>query len=367
MARNRTERLPPPATAPPIGGYYQATSRGDVKRIHNLQRLVLSSYSARLLLANVALHGLEQAIALSKPQYRRPALIRYAADLVILHHDLDSLEQARQEAEQWLAQMGLRLKPSKTHLTHTLNSYQGKVGFDFLGFTIRQYRTTKHRTRTYRGEPGYKTLIRPSKKAIKRHLSKLKQIIRDYRGTSQAAPIGKLNPIIRGWANYYKTCSAKAIFNLLDKELFWKLAKWGRFRHPRKWWKWVYRRYWQRHLQKGTIEFSDDDYTLIDHADTKIEQHAKVKESKSPFDGDWPYWTTRLGKDPTKSKPVCVLMRIQKGRCTHCGLRLRAMDVLEVHHQDSNHNNHHYTNLALIHGHCHDQAHRSPVLVTTAA
>lgn len=319
------------------------------------------------LLANVALHGLEEAIVSSHPKRNRPALIRYADDLVILHHDLDSLEQARQETEEWLAAMGLRLKPSKTHITHTLIPHQDNVGFDFLGFNIRQYPTTQYHTRTYRGQPGLKTLIRPSKKAIKRHLFKLKQILRQYRGHSQAALIGKLNPIIRGWANYYKTCAAKKVFNLIDKELFWKLAKWGRFRHPRKWWKWVYQRYWQRHPQKGTLEFTDGDYTLIDHVDTKIERHTKVKGHKSPFDGDWPYWTARLGKDPTKPKRVCVLMRIQKGRCTECGLRLRATDVLEIHHRDGNHHNHHYQNLALIHGHCHDFVHRSMVLVTAAA
>ena len=134
------------------------------------------------LLANVALHGLETAIVSSKPKRNRPALIRYADDMVILHHDLDSLKQARQETEDWLAEMGLRLKPSKTSVTHTFTPHQGQVGFDFLSFTIRQYPTPKHRTRTYRGKPGFKTLIRPSKKAIKRHLHHLKQIIRQYRG-----------------------------------------------------------------------------------------------------------------------------------------------------------------------------------------
>lgn len=319
------------------------------------------------LLANVALHGLEKAIVSSKPKRNGPALIRYADDLVILHHDLDSLEQARQETEEWLAEMGLRLKPSKTRVTHTLNPYQGQVGFDFLGFTIRQYPVTQYHTRTYRGKPGFKTLIRPSKKAIQRHLYQLKYIIREYRGYAQAALIGKLNPIIRGWANYYKTCTAKRTFNNLDTQLFWKLTKWARFRHPRKWWRWIYRRYWQRPPGKNTIEFTDGDFTLINYVHTKIERHTKVKGPKSPFDGDWTYWTARLGKDPTQPKRVCVLMKIQKGRCTECGLRLRAMDVLEIHHRDGNHNNHHYQNLALIHGHCHDSVHRSKVLMKTAA
>lgn len=319
------------------------------------------------LLANVALHGLENAIGSTMSKRQRPALIRYADDLVILHHDLPSLQQAHQETEEWLATMGLRLKPSKTWITHTLSPYQGQVGFDFLGFTIRQYPVTQHHTRTYRGQPGFKTLIQPSKKVIQRHLYQLKYIIRQNRGYAQAALIGKLNPIIRGWANYYKTCAAKRTFNDLDTQLFWKLTKWARFRHPRKWWRWIYHRYWQRPPGKNTIEFTDGDFTLINYVHTKIERHTKVKGHQSPFDGDWTYWTARWGKDPTQPKRVCVLMKIQKGRCTECGLRLRAMDVLEIHHRDGNHNNHYYQNLALIHGHCHDSAHSSKVLLTTTA
>lgn len=119
--------------------------------------------------------------------------------------------------------------------------------------------------------------------------------------------------------------------------------------------------------RKNTIEFTDGDFTLINYVHTTIERHTKIKGHKSPLDGDWAYWTARLGKDPTQPKRVCVLMKLQKGRCTECGLRLRAMDVLEIHHRDGNHNNHHYQNLALIHGHCHDFVHSSKVLVTTAA
>jgi RNA-directed DNA polymerase len=290
-------------------------------------------------------------------------VIRYADDLVILSHDVDTLRELQDKAEEWLTEMGLRFKPSKTGITHTLNTYEGHVGFDFLGFTIRQYRVTQHHTRTYRGRPGFKTLIKPSRKAIKRHLYQLKQLIRQYRGCSQAALIGVLNPISQGWANYYHGCTAKKIFDRIDKEIFWKLVKWANFRHPHKLWGWKYRRYWRQ--QDGRIEFSDGEYTLIPHHYTKIERHIKVKGHKSPFDGDWPYWTVRLGKDPTKPKRICVLMKVQKGRWAECGSRLRAMDGLEVHHRDGNRNNHHYQNLALLHGHCHDFVHRSSVSVTT--
>jgi RNA-directed DNA polymerase len=317
------------------------------------------------LLANIALHGLEEALVKSLPKNNRPAVIRYADDVVILHPDLNTLQELQASAAEWLTQMGLQLKPSKTHIRHTLNEYGGQVGFDFLGFTIRQYRVDKHRTHMYRGKPGFKTIIKPSKKAIKHHGHKIKQTIRQYRGSSQAALIGVLNPLIRGWTNYYRTVVSQQVFDRLDQELFWKLAKWANFRHSNKEWGWKYSRYWRG--QNGSIDFSDGEYTLIKYYQTKIERHIKVRGDKSPFDKDWSYWTARLGKDPTKPKRMCVLMKKQKGRCTECGLRLRATDVLEVHHQDGNHHNHHYHNLALLHGHCHDFVHHSSVPMTTAA
>src|SRR5712691_1845618 len=65
-------------------------------------------------------------------------LVRYADDFVILHTDLNELKRAIKRVRQWLATMGLRLHAQKTHITHTLTPYQGRVGFDFLGFNIRQ-------------------------------------------------------------------------------------------------------------------------------------------------------------------------------------------------------------------------------------
>jgi RNA-directed DNA polymerase len=90
------------------------------------------------LLMNVALHGLEQALVGTYSKRERPAVIRYADDLVILHHDLTTLKHLQTQAEEWLQSMGLHLKASKTKICHTLESSQGEAGFDFLGFTIRQ-------------------------------------------------------------------------------------------------------------------------------------------------------------------------------------------------------------------------------------
>lgn len=307
------------------------------------------------LLANIALHGLEQVLVQSVPKRTRLAVIRYADDLVIIYPDLEVLLQLKERAEVWLAEMGLRLKRSKTRITHTLEPHDGHLGFDFLGFHIRQYRVVKHRTSTYRGKPGFKTLIKPSTSAVNRHQHKIKGIIRQHRGAPQAALIAALNPVIQGWARYYRTVVAKATFNNVDNQVYIKLRKWAYSRHPHKTRPWQYRRYWRKE-GKGR-RFSDGTCRLRRHDDMPIIRHVKVRGDKSPYDGDWPYWVQRLGRDPTKPRRIVELLKREKGRCIWCGLRFMAEDVMEVHHCDGDRRNNRYTNLALLHAHCHDQLH----------
>jgi RNA-directed DNA polymerase len=134
------------------------------------------------LLANIALHGIEGALQKVCPSYRRQEngkrtcyglqLIRYADDLVALHADLPQLLKAKTVLEEWLEPMGLELKESKTRIGHSLQQYEGKAGFDFLGCTIRQFATGKTYGRRKDGTSmGFTTLISPSKESLKRHPS----------------------------------------------------------------------------------------------------------------------------------------------------------------------------------------------------
>jgi RNA-directed DNA polymerase len=307
------------------------------------------------LLCNVALHGLEEAINQAAPRKHRAIVIRYADDLFILCADLETLIKLKEVAGEWLAIVGLRLKPSKTRITHTLNEHAGNVGFDFLGFNVRQYHVGKHRTRTYRGEPGFKTIIQPSKTAIQRHHQKIGEVIRQHRGAPQRAFIAALNPIIRGWTQYYRTCVAKRTFSTMDYQMSHKLACWSQRRHPVKTMSWRFRRYWR--WKKTRMSFSDGQNTLICYVDTPIRRHVKVKGDKSPYDGDWTYWVQRPGRDPTKSNRTIRLLKQQNGQCSICGLYFTTEDAMDAHHWDGNRQNNRYANLALLHAHCHDQIH----------
>jgi RNA-directed DNA polymerase len=171
------------------------------------------------LLANIALHGMEREIKKyaeswkgNKRDNRKSlSLIRYADDFVILHEKLEVILKCQEIIKDWLANIGLELKPSKTRISHTLNKYDGNIGFDFLGFTIRQFPVGKYQTgKSTNGSPlGFKTLIKPSKKKVKAQIEKLGKVVRKHKSSPQAALIKELNPIIKGWANYYATVCSK--------------------------------------------------------------------------------------------------------------------------------------------------------------
>ncbi len=159
------------------------------------------------LLANIALHGMEARVKQyaetlkGKKRDNRFALslIRYADDFVIIHEDLNVVLKSKEIIADWLSDMGLELKPSKTRLTHALNKIDGNVGFEFLGFHIQHHKTGNYRAAVNpQGTPlGFTTLITPSKAKIKSHLSIISEVIDTHKTAPQATLISGLNPIIR--------------------------------------------------------------------------------------------------------------------------------------------------------------------------
>jgi RNA-directed DNA polymerase len=313
------------------------------------------------LLANIALHGMESRI---KQVNKTACLIRYADDFVILHHDISVVQRCQQVITEWLNGMGLELKPSKTRLAHTLNRCDNEQpGFDFLGFTIRQFPVGKYQSGTdkWGNKLGFKTIIKPSKKNIKLHAESLRRIIKAHKSAPQGALIKRLNPVIRGWANNYRTVVSKEIFSGMDKLIYQQLRAWGNFRHPNKNRTWVRHKYWQTRGNDNWVfairgEGNRGTMRLIKHQETPIERHVKVKENRSPYDGDWIYWSSRMGKHPNISPRVAKLLKSQNGKCSHCGLFFKDGDLLEIDHKipKSQGGKDKFENLQLLHRHCHD-------------
>ncbi|TAE57921.1 MAG: group II intron reverse transcriptase/maturase [Nostocales cyanobacterium] len=327
------------------------------------------------LLANIALHGMEERIkqfaetlpghsGFGKTGKRKSlSLIRYADDFVIIHQEITVVQKCREIISEWLNGMGLELKPSKTKLVHTLERYeQEQPGFNFLGFTIKQYSVGKYQTgKSTTGEKlGFKTIITPSKEKLKIHYDRIAEVITTHKAVSQVALIKHLNPIIRGWANYYATVVSKETYTELDHLMYQKLFTWAKRRHPHKSSKWIVSKYWHtiggNNWVFATRDGSKNPFRLFHHADTPIVRHVKVKGESSPYDGNLIYWSTRLGKSPEMPSRVTTLLKRQKGKCAYCGLYFRENDVLEVDHiiPKSQGGKDEYKNLQLLHRHCHD-------------
>ncbi|PNW59936.1 UNVERIFIED_CONTAM: group II intron reverse transcriptase/maturase [Euhalothece sp. KZN 001] len=336
------------------------------------------------LLANIALHGLENEVrnfaeslkmwdssgrTMSKINRRKAvSVIRYADDFVILHESLAVVQRCKEVVSNWLLNMGLELKPSKTRIAHTLENYENeKAGFDFLGFNIRQYKVGKYTSgRDTKGRIlGYKTLITPSKESQEKHYRRVCEVIDRYKGQSQAVLIAKLNPIIRGWCNYFSIGTSQKVFSMLDHLIFWKLWKWGVKRHHNKGRNWVKSKYFRTiggdKWTFATPREGSNPMVLMKHSRTAIVYHVKVKGDKSPYDGDLIYWSSRMGKHPEMPKRTASLLKKQKGKCAHCGLFFRDGDLLEVDHivPRSKGGKNEYKNYQLLHRHCHDEKTRT--------
>lgn len=173
------------------------------------------------LLLNVALHGMEQAAGV---RYQRsgvhagelrrdsPVLIRYADDLIALCHSQAQAEQVKALLAEWLAPRGLVFNEDKTRVVNL------DEGFEFLGFSVRRM--------------SAKLLIKPSKAALRRHRQRLRDEMRSLRGANVATVLRRLVPMVRGWANYYRTVVSSEMFSALDRYL-WRLTyKWAKHSHP---------------------------------------------------------------------------------------------------------------------------------------
>lgn len=195
------------------------------------------------LLANVALHGLETAVKEATGAY----LVRYADDFVCFHPTREGVEAARHITMDWLGALGLELHPTKTRIAHTLDAIEGRTGCDFLGFSMRQYRCGRYHSGTNSNGKllGFKTLIKPSKEAVKRHLDHLKDIIHRHRAAPQEELIEALNKVIRGWSTYHRTAVAKETFSRCDHLVHGMLWRWARRRHSRQSRGWIKARYWR--------------------------------------------------------------------------------------------------------------------------
>ena len=231
------------------------------------------------------------------------------------------------------------------------------MALTFANFFVGKY----HSGKDNKGQRlGFKTIITPSKKKIEVHYDKIAEVISHHKAASQQTLIKQLNPIIRGWANYYSTVVSKKTYADLDNLMYQKLLAWAKRRHPNKSREKVVQKYWHT-IDGDNWVFAAEKgesppYRLLSHAHTPIVRHEKVKGKASPYDANLVYWSKRKGKHPEMPNRVAKLLKGQQGKCTYCNLYFREEDVMEIDHRipKSKGGKDTYDNWQLLHRHCHN-------------
>lgn len=317
------------------------------------------------LLANIALDGIERLLSQYKKTkeycytYRKYTkklgkygFIRYADDFIITAESKEDIETIKPLIELWLKQRGLQLNQDKTKITNV------REGFNFLGFNIRHYEG--------------KCLIKPQKDKVKAFLKKIREWLKQHQSAPAEAVIRYLNPVIRGWGNYYRYGVSKKVFSYVDFQIWKALWKWSLKRHPKKGKGWVANKYFKtingrkwsfaqtvnnRYGKKETI-------AIVRLADIPIERHIKVKDTASPDDPALSkYWhnrQTHYGKTYwTQGSKLYKVAQIQKWICPVCGEHLFNGEELHTHHivrvKDGGTNK--VENLVHLHKSCHQHTH----------
>jgi RNA-directed DNA polymerase len=217
-------------------------------------------------LANMVLDGLEAQLN-EKFKRRKVNYTRYADDFIITGETKELLEkEVKPVVVQFLKERGLQLSAEKTVITHI------NEGFDFLGFNIKSY--------------NGKVLTKPSKKSIKSILEKVKTIIKNNRQTKQENLIRLLNPVIRGWGNYYSHVVSKKIFSQIDHHIVKMLIRWAKRRHPKKSRNWISNRYFESCDDRNWV-FRADKTELLEMAKIPIKRHIKIRKDANPYDTEY--------------------------------------------------------------------------------
>ena len=230
------------------------------------------------ILANMVLDGIEQIVKSHKAKFQKIekgvtlyrysnhfSFIRYADDFIVIGNNPIALYVLQKDIETFLSIRGLELSKEKTHITHI------KDGFDFLGFNFRKY-------------PNNKVIVKPTKDGIKSFKLKIKEIFKKYNSSSLTMLISKLNPLLRGWANYYRFVNSKVIFSKLDTYIWRKSLNWMKRIHQRRETTKYYNQYFKSFPNYKADVLSDGKQYVYKLSELPLKEFIKIKSEANPYD-----------------------------------------------------------------------------------
>ena len=308
------------------------------------------------LLTNAALHGMEAALGVKRNAkgaiISSRAVVRYADDFAVFCESRKEAEETIDLLKGGLAERGLVLSPEKTRIVHVTE------GCDFLGFTIRLCK--RPRTRT-----GYRLLVTPSKTAEQAIRNRLREEWSRLRSQPVAVVLARLNPLIRGWATYFRRSRPYPTFRRLDWWMHRRQRRWAERRHPRRSPGWRTRRY-RGKLKPGSQDrwvFGDkhSGAYLLQFAWFTLVKHTLVRGTASPDDPQLrDYWAARRAAHAVLLTPSRRKLAKEQGYvCPVCGDSLFNDEELHDHHIEprAQGGSDERANRDLVHLYCHQQIH----------
>lgn len=295
-------------------------------------------------LANMALDGMDALLKKHFKKAQKIHMVRYADDFIITGDTKAVLENAvKPLIAEFLKERGLELSEEKTKITRIDD------GFDFLGFTIRKYKG--------------KLLTKPSKSSIASVKGKIREVIKANKSTRTARLIDLLNPMIRGWGNYFRHSAAKRTFYRIDHAIWEMTWQWARRRHPNKSLHWIKAKYFQNERNRNWVFKEKKGRTALHKlGDIPVTRFIKIRQDANPYDPEWAgYFKDRAHKAlmrKLKTKRGRLWMR-QNGICPMCRTELDNEEGWHIHHllPKADGGTDSVDNLVLIHAACHRQVH----------
>jgi len=210
------------------------------------------------LLSNIYLHVLD--VLWARHSAPLGTLVRYADDFVVMCRTKWQCEQAEQRIRVILERLGLELHPEKTR---RVELFEGKEGFDFLGCHLHKRLSGPLLERT--GRRLYFLQRWPSQRSMKRIRQRVKELTRRWRCHADIREIiAELNPVLRGWANYFRTGNAAKRFIQLDTYVWQRLRRLriqrkGRNLKPGEVKRWTHEYFWNLglHRLRGTVRYPE--------------------------------------------------------------------------------------------------------------
>ena len=255
--------------------------------------------------------------------------IRYADDFLVTAPNAECMEAVIPHIIAILEIMGLKLNLTKTQIRHS------SQGIDYLGFNIRRY--------------DKKTIIKPEKKKVLSKIQEIRSWLKANTNAPAEAVISYLNPIISGFAYYYRTVCSKEVFGYFDHEIWKALHNWARKKHGKISRKRVNRKYFNvgiKHPDYNKWDFltitkdrrgKEKVLALLKASSIPIVRHIKVAGRNSKDDPTLiKYWEKRamnLGNQrfASNSKYLHVAER-QNYKCPICGEHIVQEEPLQLHH-----------------------------------